>query len=102
MAFHHHLVGEATLFPDLTGLVHISGVSDPSVATSDIRDSHRVLVDSADRLDNLAQIAALWTAGYAGPLSFEPFAAEVQQLADLEAALRTSTGFIEAALQVAA
>ena len=27
--FHHHLAGEAALFPAQTGLVHISGVADP-------------------------------------------------------------------------
>ena len=29
--FHHHLAGEAAIFPELTGLVHISGVDDPAL-----------------------------------------------------------------------
>jgi 2-keto-myo-inositol isomerase len=78
--FHHHLAGEAALFPDRTGLVHISGVDDPTVAVSDMRDSHRVLIDASDRLDNLGQIKALRAAGYTGPLSFEPFADNVHKL----------------------
>uniref|UniRef100_UPI00037CA48A TIM barrel protein n=1 Tax=Xanthomonas phaseoli TaxID=1985254 RepID=UPI00037CA48A len=28
--FHHHLAGETELFPERTGLVHISGVTDPA------------------------------------------------------------------------
>ena len=36
--FHHHLAGEAAIFPELTGLVHISGVSDPAVSVADMRD----------------------------------------------------------------
>jgi len=78
--FHHHLAGEETLFADRTGLVHISGVDDPAIAVGDMRDSHRVLVDGGDRLGNLGQIRALRGAGYAGPLSFEPFAESVQRL----------------------
>ncbi|MDB5612852.1 MAG: Xylose isomerase [Devosia sp.] len=72
--FHHHLAGEPELFPELTGLIHISGVEDPAIAVHDMRDSHRVLVGPNDRLDNLGQIAALRRGGYVGPLSFEPFA----------------------------
>lgn len=56
--FHHHLAGETDLFPQLTGLVHISGVADRVVAVADMRDPHRVLVDAGDRLDNIGQIAA--------------------------------------------
>lgn len=92
--FHHYLAGEPELFPELTGLIHISGVEDPAVAVSDMRDSHRVLVGPKDRLDNLGQIAALRRNGYSGPLSFEPFAEELRHLADPAAALRQSMNFI--------
>lgn len=96
--FHHHLAGEPALFADLTGLVHISGVSDPTVTVEDMRDSHRVLVDEKDRLDNIGQIRALTAAGYTGPFSFEPFAEEVQQLADPAAAIGASMAHIRAGL----
>jgi len=59
-----------------------------------MRDSHRVLVGPKDRLDNLGQIAALRRNGYAGPLSFEPFAEELRHLADPAATLRQSMNFI--------
>ncbi len=93
--FHHHLAGETEFFPGRTGLVHISGVTDPAVAVADMLDDHRVLVDGADRLGNATQIEALLDAGYEGPFSFEPFAKEVHALADPEAALRESMTFIE-------
>ncbi|MBW8320107.1 MAG: TIM barrel protein, partial [Rhizobium sp.] len=32
--FHHHLAGEPALFPAMTGLVHISGVTDPAVSVA--------------------------------------------------------------------
>jgi 2-keto-myo-inositol isomerase len=96
--FHHHLAGEPELFPQLTGLVHISGVSDPDISVPDMRDEHRVLVDAADRIGNVVQIAALLARGYRGPFSFEPFAAELREQADPAAAIGKSIDFIRATL----
>jgi 2-keto-myo-inositol isomerase len=94
--FHHHLAGEAQTFPELTGLVHISGVDDPAVSVADMRDSHRVLVNADDLLDNAGQVRALLQAGYNGPFSFEPFAAEVHALKDPAGALRASMEYLSA------
>jgi 2-keto-myo-inositol isomerase len=92
--FHHHLAGGGAIFPDLTGIVHVSGVVDASVSVANMRDPHRVLVDAQDRLGNLDQIAALYAAGYAGPISYEPFAPSVHALADARPALAASMEFI--------
>ncbi|MCX7889315.1 MAG: TIM barrel protein [Rhodobacteraceae bacterium] len=96
--FHHHLAGGGPIFAAHTGIVHVSGVTDPTLAVADMRDGHRVLVDADDRLGNLAQIAALRAAGYRGPVSFEPFAESVHALADPAAALEASMEFIRAGL----
>jgi 2-keto-myo-inositol isomerase len=92
--FHHHLAGETEFFAEWTGLVHISGVADPEVSVAHMLDAHRVLVDKRDRLGNVAQIRALQAAGYTGPFSFEPFASEVQELADPQAALADSMAWL--------
>lgn len=92
--FHHHLAGETEYFPERTGIVHISGVVNPDVAVDDMLDPHRVLVDEADRLENVLQIRDLLARGFDGPYSFEPFAKEVQELADPEAALRASMAHV--------
>jgi 2-keto-myo-inositol isomerase len=92
--FHHALAHGGPLFPDHTGIVHISGVEDRNVSLADMRDPHRVLVTAADRLDNLGQIAALRAAGWNGPLSFEAFATEVHLLAEPAADLRASMDHI--------
>ncbi len=92
--FHHHLAGETEFYPEWTGLVHISGVADPEVSVADMLDAHRVLVDARDRLGNVAQIKALQAAGYTGAYSFEPFATEVQELVDPQAALVESTAWL--------
>lgn len=97
--FHHHLAGETEFFPDRTGLVHISGVTDPAVTVEAMLDAHRVLVDAADRLENLPQIRTLIAAGFEGPYSFEPFAAEVHALADPVTAVRGSMAHIARSLE---
>ena len=96
--FHHHLAGEAAIFPDLTGLIHVSGVSDPGLPVAEMRDNHRGLVDARDRVGNIAQIRALLAAGVTAPCSFEPFAAEVQGSATLPEDLLASMTHIRAAL----
>lgn len=88
--FHHHLAGEEEFFPELTGLVHISGVEDGALPLNTIRDAHRVLVSDADILGNAAQIERLLSSGYDGHLSFEPFAASVHGLDDVQPALQAS------------
>ncbi|AJP51936.1 TIM barrel protein [Pseudomonas simiae] len=88
--FHHHLAGEHEFFPELTGLVHISGVEDAEAPLQSIRDGHRVLVGEGDILGNAAQIDTLLSSGYSGYLSFEPFATSVHELADIQQALGAS------------
>lgn len=96
--FHHHLADGGPIFPAQTGIVHVSGVVDPALTVAEMRDGHRVLVDGRDRLGNVAQIAALRAAGWHGPLSFEPFASSVHDLADPVGALRQSMDFIRSGL----
>jgi 2-keto-myo-inositol isomerase len=96
--FHHHLAGETEFFPERTGIVHISGVVDPDVSVDKMLDPHRVLVDGADRLENVPQIKALLALGFEGPCSFEPFAPKVHALADPKSALRESMEYLRAHL----
>ena len=96
--FHHHLSGEAEIYPHRTALVHISGVSAPGIAVADMLDAHRGLVDGADRLGNISQIKALLAGGYEGAFSVEPFAPQVHDLAEPEAALAASLAHIGAGL----
>ena len=92
--FHHYLSGEARLYPEWTGLVHISGVDDPDLPLDRMLDEHRVLVDVNDRCGTLLQILALME-GYSGPYSFEPFAASVHGLDDIAGALEASMHWID-------
>ncbi|MGU7775140.1 TIM barrel protein [Burkholderia sp. MR1-5-21] len=96
--FHHYLSGEDIFFPNLTGLVHISGVEEQELAVDRMRDGHRVLVCGADRLGNVRQLKILLERGYAGAFSFEPFSDEIGQATDIEARLKESMQFIKASL----
>lgn len=96
--FHHHLAGETDFFPEMTGLMHISGVEDPALAVSEMLDDHRILVGNADRLDNVGQVKTLLEAGYAGPVSFEPFAPEIHALEDAGPDLSASIAYIRSHL----
>lgn len=93
--FHHHLAGETEFFPEWTGLVHLSCVTDPAIAVTDMTDAHRGLVNEADRLENIQQIRSLLAAGYAGPFSFEPFAVEVHDDPDVMASAKRSMAFVK-------
>ena len=92
--FHHHLAGEADFFPEHTGIVHISGVTDPGLEPEEMQDGHRVLVDQNDRLGNLAQIRALIEGGYEGAFSFEPFSPLVHAATDVSGDLEASMTYI--------
>jgi 2-keto-myo-inositol isomerase len=75
--------------------VHVSGVND-AIYLDDMRDPHRVLMGADDVLGNVAQIRALRAGGYAGPISYEPFAPSVHAMADAKSALAASMAFITA------
>jgi len=96
--FHHFLAEEDQFYPEMTGLVHISGVEASALTRADMRDADRVLVGSQDRLGNLAQLRTLLQAGYTGVVSFEPFAREVMDASDSEARLLNSMNLIRGAL----
>jgi len=78
-----------------TGLVHISGVESKDKSLDEIRDEDRVLVGPADILRNPAQIDALLDGGYAGYLSFEPFALSVHNQTNIEQALKGSQAYLD-------
>lgn len=96
--FHHHLASETEFFPLQTGIVHISGVVDPSLSPEGMQDGHRILVDGRDRLGNVEQIRALLAAGYQGAFSYECFSADVHRLADPARVIGDSINFIRASL----
>ena len=80
--FHHHLAGEDIIYPDLTGLVHISGVAKTNIPFDKLTDDLRVLIDKDDVIQNVEQIVRLKEGGYNGVFSFEPFSEKIHNLSD--------------------
>ena len=91
--FHHYLAGEPRMFPEWTGLVHISSVED-DLPLDRLRDEHRGLVGANDILGTLGQILAL-IEGCDGPYAFEPFAPSVHAAGDIAGALESSMHWID-------
>jgi len=92
--FHHHVAGQDVMYPGHTGLVHVSGVTDPALAPAAMRDPDRGLIDAHDRIGNLAQLRRLRRGRYDGPVSIEPFAPSLHSSPDIAADLRRSIDFI--------
>jgi 2-keto-myo-inositol isomerase len=97
--FHHCVAGGGAIFPEHTGIVHISGVVKSYLNATDLRDDCRVLIDEHDVLGNVDQLESLLNAGYKGPVSFEPFSPEVLGLTDAGEALAKSFSYIEECMQ---
>jgi len=83
--FHHHLgpdgpgLLDEAAYAATVGLIHVSGV-EAEIPREELRDPHRVLPGASDRLGSREQIERLSAAGFDGPISFEPFATEIQTL----------------------
>ncbi len=96
--FHHHLAGEKQVFPEHTGMVHISGVKEENLSIENMRDEHRALVDAQDVINNVEQLNDLHSKGYSGPVSMEAFSPQVHELADPKPALLKSFRHIESSM----
>ena len=94
--FHHFVAGEKEYFGARTGLIHVSGVTDPKHAAATMRDPQRVLVDDHDMIDNRGQVKRLMESGYKGYVSFEPFSAVVHKSKQIARDLARSMDFLEA------
>lgn len=100
--FHHYLAGGGPVFPEHTGIVHVSGVTDTTLAATAMLDDHRVLVDAHDRLENISQLRHLHAQGYRGPISFEAFSPTVHAFTDPRAELSGSFAYIASSITATA
>ena len=92
--FHHALAGENKFFPSLTGLVHISGVSN-IYKNIKLLDEHRSIIDDNDILENINQIKNLCNAHYKGFFSLEPFSNTLIKEKDIFKIVKKSFNYID-------
>ncbi len=97
--FHHHLAKDPDLFPDRTGLIHISGMAE---ALAPKNDTPRILVDAHDTMGSVRQVAALLKGGYRDYVSFESFSPLVQNAPHLGDEICRSADFIASRIQALA
>ena len=95
--FHHALADEKEFFPSLTGLVHISGVSN-IYQNSKLKDDYRSIIDENDILNNLKQIQRLFSSDYEGYFSFEPFSNSLIEDNNVLQIIQNSLKYIQANL----
>ena len=98
--FHHTLADGGPIYPEMTGIVHISGVSDHKLGFMQMEDEHRVLVDTNDRIGNVEQIGALLGAGFIGPISFECFSPEIHNLLNQLTEIKKYFDYISTQIQM--
>ena len=99
--FQHYRASDPDVFPELTGMVHISGVTNRSLPRTGLLEAHRGFVDRDDIVDNVEHIRIMIGAGYSGYFSFEPFDPAVQAMADPTQALRESVAYVRDAYKQA-
>ena len=92
--FHHFLAGEKDFFPSMTGLVHISGVSN-EFSNIELNDDHRYLINETDMLGNIDQIKYFLSSEYKGFFSFEPFGKDLAKNDNLSNEIERNINFIE-------
>jgi 2-keto-myo-inositol isomerase len=89
--------GDTVLFPERIGLAHMSGITRSDLTPGELTEPDRVLVNDADRVENISQLRALKSAGYKGFVSMEPFNPDVQRAPHLQNDLKTSFAKVMAA-----
>jgi len=78
----------------MTGLVHISGVSN-EFSNIELNDDHRYLIHETDMLGNIDQIKYFLSSEYKGFFSFEPFGKDLAKNDNLSNEIERNINFIE-------
>ena len=100
--FQFYRCGDAEMFPERIGLVHISGIDRSDLPPGELTEPDRGLVSDADRVGNIRQLRALIAAGYSGDVSIEPFNPAVQRDPALASKLAASLGRVRAGIYATA
>lgn len=83
--FHHSLSEEEEIYPDATGIIHVSGVTKQRNRDG-YTDADRVLITADDMIGTKEQVKNLVNGGFTGYISFEPFSEEVQTIKERQLA----------------
>lgn len=88
--FQFYRCGDAQMFPEHIGLVHISGIARSDLPPHELTEPDRGFVLDGDRAGNVEQLRALIEGGYQGYVSVELFNLDVQQDPEIAVHLKAS------------
>jgi 2-keto-myo-inositol isomerase len=97
--FQFYRCGDAQMFTEQIGLVHISGIERTDLPPDELTEPDRGLVFGNDRVGNVAQLQSLLAAGYRGFVSIEPFNPMVQQDPRLASQLGKCINYVRAEIR---
>ncbi|CAK7262168.1 MULTISPECIES: TIM barrel protein [unclassified Shinella] len=95
--FHHYVAGEPESYPEITGLIHISGV-ERTIPPAEMSDDDRIFVGEGDVLGTIEQTRHFIDRGYDGYISFEPFSPALRNDPDPRATIARSIDYVRQAL----
>ena len=86
--------GVTNLYPQLIGLVHVSGISRTDPPPENLTETDRGFVDTGDVTDTAGQRNEIIARGYRGYVSIEPFAPAIHAADDVSGPLARSLAFL--------
>lgn len=92
--FQYYRCRDQKLFPELIGLVHVSGISRTDLAPEALTEPDRGFVDGLDITDTGGQLKRIVASGYRGYVSMEPFDPKIHQLEDASEPLSKSFAYL--------
>jgi 2-keto-myo-inositol isomerase len=95
--FQYFRAGDDKLFPELIGIVHVSGITRLGARREELTEPDRGFVDNRDICGNLDQLRQIRAAGYRGHVSMEPFDPAIHAMADVTAPLAASFAYMRQA-----
>ncbi|TIP27754.1 MAG: xylose isomerase [Mesorhizobium sp.] len=93
-SFQHFRCSDTAIFPEYTGIVHISGVVEKGLPRETLTEPLRGFVGDDDICGNIEQLRILFRGGYDGFISFEPFDPALQRLDDPRPPLKASIAYL--------
>lgn len=92
--FQFYRARDAQLYPEMIGLVHVSGISRGDLPPERLTEPDRGFVDESDITDTAGQLKHVVTKGYSGYVSMEPFDPAIHAMDDVSGPLARSFDFL--------
>ena len=92
--FQFYRAHDTKLYPELIGLVHVSGIARTDLPPEKLTEPDRGFVDAKDITDTAGQLKAIIARGYRGYVSMEPFDPKIHAADDVSEPLARSFAYL--------